>query len=225
MCGRYVLGLTEEGLRALFSIDEAVPWSPRYNIAPTQLVPILRIGKSGAREATLARWGLIPSWAKDPSIGNRMINARVETLAEKPAYRAAFKSRRCVVPTTGFYEWQKVEGRAKGPKQPFVFERADGKPYLLAGLWEVGSSESGERVVTFTIVTTEAVPPVAEVHERMPLIVSREAVSVWLDPAVEGSVALARVHEAAPVLLSARPVSTRVNNPREDDADLVARVG
>ncbi len=220
MCGRYLLALEPETFSAAFEVEISSrlrELGARYNIAPTQDVPIVRGTAAGGRELVLARWGLIPGWAKDAEIGNRMINARAETLTEKPAFRAAYRARRCVVPSSGFYEWQRRGGRTK---QPYLVRRGDGRPMGYAGLWESWSDpESGEVVVSFTIVTCAPNELMAELHDRMPVILAPEDYGRWLDPAAPEADALLRPCPSE--WLETLPVSTRVNSPRNDDAELL----
>ncbi|MEM8964154.1 MAG: SOS response-associated peptidase [Acidobacteriota bacterium] len=181
MCGRYTLSTDPGELLTELGVEpEAI--QPRFNIAPTQSLPVVRATKSGdGRELAYLRWGLVPSWAKDEKIGNRMINARSETAAEKPSFRSAMKRRRCLIPTDGFYEWKK-EGSVK---QPYHIHRADRRPFVFAGLWERWSR--GEQPLdTFTILTTSPNPFMASLHDRMPVILPTETWNRWLDPAIEG---------------------------------------
>lgn len=200
-----------------FRLDVAEPLRPRYNIAPTQDVPVVRTTPDGQRELVMMRWGLVPSWADDPAIGNRMINARGETVAEKPSFRAALKKRRCLVVADGYFEWKKT-GKAK---QPYLFHFDDDRPFALAGLWERWS-KGGEPLETCTIITTDASPLAATAHDRMPVILDGAALDMWLDPEVDDSAALAGFlrpfeHDA----MIATPVSTRVNSPANEDAACV----
>lgn len=177
MCGRFVLNATPEQLKALFDLPEAPTVEPRYNIAPTQPVAIVRLDAKGQeREFAHTLWGLIPSWSKDPSVGSKMINARAETVAEKPSYRAAFKRRRCLVPATGFYEWQKQGTN----KQPFFIHMADKQPFAIAGLWEQWMSPDGSELQTCALLTTSANELMESLHDRMPVIVAPEDYAQWL---------------------------------------------
>ena len=214
MCGRYALTTPPDVLAALFELTKLPALKPRYNIAPTQSVPIVRDGPDGGREMTVVRWGLIPSWAKDPAISGRMINARSETASEKPAFRAAFRHRRCIVPADGFYEWRKLDGG----KQPYYIGRADGRPMALAGLWEswTNHENAGEMIESCAILTTSANETISELHDRMPVILEPESIAAWLNPAAEGTAALAELLEpAAAGVLEFFPVSRRVNSPRQ----------
>jgi putative SOS response-associated peptidase YedK len=219
MCGRFSLTTPTEGLRALFGFDELPNLPPRYNIAPTQDVAGVRLaGDDGKPSFTLFRWGLIPSWAKDPSIGSRMINARAETIAEKPAFRAAFRRRRCLIPADGFYEWEKLPD---GGKQPWRVALEGGKPFAFAGLWEDWLGADGSEVETCTIVTTDAAPGIAKIHHRMPVILDPGDHMLWLRGTPDEAAAL--LHPFRGKLASYR-VSTRVNSVRNDDAALLEPV-
>jgi putative SOS response-associated peptidase YedK len=176
MCGRYSLTTPVESLRRLFGFTGLPNLAPRYNIAPTQDVPIVRQGAEG-RELAMVRWGLVPGWAKDLSIGNRMINARAETLAEKPAFRGSFKARRCLVPADGFYEWRSEGGK----KAPYRIVRPDGGPFAFAGLWERWKNPEGAPIDSMTIVTTEANRTLRMLHERMPVILDPGNFALWLE--------------------------------------------
>lgn len=212
MCGRFTLATPAEQIAALFGLEEVPELAPRYNIAPGQPIAVVRLSGSGRRELIWARWGLVPAWARDPALGARMINARCETVAEKPAFRAALKQRRCLVPADGFYEW-----RRDGPrKQPLYFSLVDGSPFAFAGLWERWQGTGGP-LETCTILTTAAGEAVSSVHDRQPVIVAPADYGPWLDPATSGSAALrmALQAELAPLLRS-YPVSSLVNDPSND---------
>jgi putative SOS response-associated peptidase YedK len=221
MCGRFAFFSPREAVQALFGTPLPPPPdgddTPRYNLAPSRRIPVIRALPDGAASGDWLRWGLVPSWAKDVAIGNRLINARVETVAETPAFRAAFRQRRCVVLASGFYEWQ-VRPVAK---QPYFMAPAAGSVLAFAGLWE--RHGSGDALLeTATIITTTATGPAAAVHDRMPLIVSPELLPAWLaGPAPD---ALAAVLAAPVPLLAAVPVSKAVNNPRSDGPELVVAV-
>lgn len=219
MCGRFTLSTPTDILVELFEIAAApMPeLPPRYNIAPTQGVAAVRIVPGGAvRELAVLRWGLVPFWAKDPDIGARTINARAETVAEKPAYRAAFRQRRCLLPADGFYEWRK-EGAAK---QPYLFRHQDGRPFAMAGLWELWRSADGPALETCTIITTEANDAVRPVHPRMPAILPPERYADWLDgDGRDGLQAMLRPYDGDD-LVGFR-VDRRVNAPDQDDPGLI----
>ncbi|MCG8586183.1 MAG: SOS response-associated peptidase [Pirellulales bacterium] len=213
MCGRYTLRTPAHVLVKQFNLPGLVELPERYNIAPTQTVVGVRASEDGSREAATFRWGLVPFWAKDPAIGNRMINARAETVATKPAYRAAFKRRRCLVLADGFYEWQK-QGKAK---QPFFMHMDDDGPFALAGLWERWGKDDDEAIESCTIITTEPSPLLADIHDRMPVILEESDHELWLDPDFENYEYLGSM--LRPFLderLVAEPVSSHVNNPRND---------
>lgn len=225
MCGRFSLTTAPEAMRALFGFDNLPNLPPRYNIAPTQQVAVVRTGDSTGRELVTMRWGLIPHWAKDASLGAKTINARAETLADKPSFRAAVKSRRCLVPADGFYEWRMEDGH----KQPFRIGMKGGAPFAFAGLWErwiatatgAGWTE-GDSVETVTIVTTVANEKLRPIHPRMPVILPPEAFAGWLDPANDpgAACALLRPYPAEPMAFYR--VSTAVNNVRNDDPGCIA---
>jgi putative SOS response-associated peptidase YedK len=218
MCGRFTLRTPNAVLLETFSLDSAIEFPLRYNIAPTQTVGVIRWDDEGRRELVGMQWGLIPSWAKDPAIGNRMINARSETVAEKPAFRAAWKRRRCLVVADGFYEWQKV-GRQK---QPYYIHRRDHRPFALAGLWEHWPGVTPP-LETCTILTTTASDLLQPIHDRSPVILSPEDYDAWLDPEFPGRDYLAGllVPSCDAETYALEPVSTRVNNPRYDQPDCI----
>jgi putative SOS response-associated peptidase YedK len=216
MCGRYSLTTAPEALRRLFDFDVTPNLEPRYNIAPTQSAPVVRPAADGTgRELAMLRWGLIPSWAKDASIGNKMINARAETVAEKPSFRSAFRHRRCLVPADGFYEWRR-EGEIR---QPFRIGMKGGAPFAFAGLWESWTGqEDGTAIETFTIITTNANRRLLPIHARMPVILAPEAYDTWLDVGprtAEPALAILRPFREDPMAFYR--VSTHVNSPRNDD--------
>ncbi len=217
MCGRFTLRIDGELISIEWGWTKRLPTHPRFNIAPTQPVWAVRYEDGEARPVEL-RWGLIPSWAKDPSIGNRMINARAETLLEKPAFRQAFAKRRCLVLADGFYEWQ---AKGKGPKQPFWFHRADGGLITFAGLWEQWISPDGEPIETCTIITTASNAALRPVHERMPAIIPPADRPVWLDCTNPVSAVVPLLVPAPDDLLVATPVSAAVNAPASDGPALI----
>jgi putative SOS response-associated peptidase YedK len=215
MCGRYTLYAPKaEVLADLFGLTDVPPLEPRYNITPTQQVPAVRACTDApGRELVLLRWGLIPSWADDLSIGNRLINARAETVASKPSFRSAFRRRRCLLVADGFYEWAQEDGR----KQPYYFRLKDGQPFAFAGLWEEWQ-RGGESVASCTILTTTANNLLASYHERMPVILPRQDHSPWLDRQLQDPAMLEALLRPYPSgEMAAYPVSARVNNPRNDD--------
>lgn len=220
MCGRYTLTVTPELLRELFGFEVTPNLQPRYNIAPTQAAPVVRT-TDGARHLDLLRWGLVPSWSQDMSVASRLINARGETVAEKPSFRDAFASRRCLVPADGFYEWRR-EGEVK---QPFRIGFRGGAPFAFAGLWErwtapADAENAGETVETFAIVTTEANARLRPIHARMPVIVASADYEAWLTGDAGAAKAVVRPCPADDMAFYR--VTTRVNSVRNDDAECVA---
>ncbi len=221
MCGRYFLHSTADKLTALFGEMPMPLLSPRYNIAPTQPIPIIRQDVQGRREMVLVRWGLIPSWSKGPDSRYSMINARLETVTEKPAYRNAFRYRRCLIPADGFYEWH----TSGGAKQPYVLRAADKQPLALAGLWEHWQDANGNEIDSCSILVKAANQQVSRIHDRMPVIVSPKSFDLWLD-----------IHKQKPqpieTLLAAQqapdlaiyPVGRAVNSPKNDSPDLLEPV-
>jgi putative SOS response-associated peptidase YedK len=222
MCGRFSQTATPEMIAQLF--DVAVPplFAPHYNIAPSQPVAAIRIAPdTTTRQLVWLRWGLIPSWAKDPKIGHQCINAKAETVTEKPSFRAAFKTRRCLVIATGFYEWQ-VQGHAKQPVWVGLKSR---RPFAFAGLWEQWQPPEGEAVETCTILTTEPNELLRPIHNRMPVILSPASYDQWLDQTVQQAEPLKPLLRPYPSdELLAFPVSMLVNNPRHDASDCLEPV-
>ncbi|HUK82266.1 MAG TPA: SOS response-associated peptidase [Verrucomicrobiae bacterium] len=241
MCGRFTLTAEARSLAARFGVNyprgfagpaavdststsadtaQSRPdLTPRYNIAPTQSVIV--VNDTGQRQLVQMRWGLIPSWAKDESIGNRMINARAETIAEKPAFRAALKKRRCLIPADGFYEWQK-QGKLKQPVRIVLKSR---EPFAFAGLWELWNSPEGEEVLSCTIITTTANELLKQVHERMPVILPREAEAEWLDPNIqdpEKLLPLLKPYRSE--LMEFYPVDRIVNSPSNDTPQCIVPI-
>ena len=220
MCGRYSLTTPLEAVRQLFDFPERPNLAVRVNIAPSQAVAAVRPEpeKAGERHFVWLRWGLIPSWAKEPGIGNRMINARAETIAEKPAFRAAFRRRRCLIPADGFYEWKTEQGL----KQPYRIALESGAPFAFAGLWErwEGSGADGA-VESCTIITTEANDRLQAIHHRMPVILAPNAYEPWLDPATPGAEAQALLGPAPSEWFTAYRVSPKINSPANDDPALI----
>jgi putative SOS response-associated peptidase YedK len=243
MCGRFTLRAPASTIAEAFQVLDVQPIEPRFNVAPTQQVAAIRLSpESGRREFAWLKWGLVPSWAKDPAIGNRMINARAESVAEKPAFRGAFRHRRCLVVADGFYEWQRTGSR----KQPYFIRLRDGQPFAFAGLWEswegktvpgtvfapdlFSTQELSAKTVpgtvlleTCTLITTGPNELMEPIHDRMPAILPPADYERWLDPAIQEPgklLPLLRPYSADAML--AVPVSARVNNPKNDDAQCVA---
>ncbi|CUR55875.1 conserved hypothetical protein [metagenome] len=242
MCGRYASSRKPEDLIEEFEITDSrvgVPLEPDYNVAPTKEVyavmerpPSQDRSAPAERQLRTLRWGLVPSWAKDPSIGNRMINARMETVAEKPSYRRAFSSRRCLLPADGYFEWYPTTETTKAGKpvkQPFFIHPVDGGVLAMAGLYEIWKDPTREEDDpdlfrwTCTVITTDAEDSLGHIHDRMPLMVTPERWADWLDPTISGKDRLlSLLVPAAPGLLEAFPVSTAVNNVRNNGPELVA---
>ncbi len=221
MCGRFTQSLTGEAIAGAFDLADVPTWRPRYNLAPTQNIPAILLGESSDRTFKSLRWGLIPPWAKDPAMGARLINARSETVTEKPSFRSAFKKRRCLVLADGFYEWQKTQGK----KQPFYFRLESGQPFGFAGLWEQWPSPEGDVWQTCTILTTDANSLLRQVHDRMPVMLHPEDYDRWLDPQnhdTEALQSLLRPYESEAMLSYA--VSPLVNSPTHDQPDCVAAI-
>src|SRR5665647_3840162 len=217
MCGRYTVTSSPEVLRALFRYQEQPNFPPRYNIAPTQPIAIVRL-MDGKRQFALVRWGLLPSWVKDPKTFSLLINARGESVVEKPAFRAAMKRRRCLVPADGFYEWKSVAGR----KQPFYVRAKSGGPFAFAGLWETWTGPNGQELDTAAIVTTRANWTLSPIHDRMPVVVPPEAFDLWLDSAtVDATTAAALIQPAPDDLFEVYEVSTTVNRTANDNPKLL----
>ena len=220
MCGRFAFYSPRQAVLDTFGVDPGADPVESYNRAPSQKSLSVRLTSEGVREATWLQWGLVPSWAKQPDIGNRMINARSETVAEKPSFRAAFRRRHCIVLADGFYEWQQLDGR----RQPWFITTAGAGPFGFAGLWEHWD-KAEKPLETFTILTTDACPALKDIHHRMPVVIAGEHASDWLDSERDPSEALNSVLERArKAAFECWPVSTRVNNPRHQGPDLVQPV-
>jgi putative SOS response-associated peptidase YedK len=220
MCGRFTLQIPAELLAELFGLVEPPEIPARYNIAPTQQVAAVRRHEGGNRLDFL-RWGLIPSWAKDPSIGSKMINARSETLDEKPSFRAAFKHRRCLVLASGFYEWEVLGGK----KVPRYLRLKDGSPMAFAGLWESWRAPDGENLETCTILTTAANSLIEPLHQRMPVILHPGDYDRWLDRTLSDPAQLKDLLQTYPSeAMEGWTVSTQANSPKRDDPELIAPV-
>lgn len=220
MCGRFTSLLSPELLSVIYGVLAPPDLSPRYNIAPSQPVMIVRQDASDQRELTTVSWGLIPSWSKDPSLSHSLINARRETVSEKPSFRFAFKHRRCIIPASGFYEWVSVGGT----KQPWYIKGFEDRPLSLAGLWEHWQSPDGSLIETCTIITTTANELMSSIHDRMPVILPPESIAIWLEPNSKPEELAGLLRPCEPKYLAAYTVSNLVNNPRFDGAACIARV-
>jgi putative SOS response-associated peptidase YedK len=223
MCGRYRLSRRKQIITEHFdAISDADDWAPRYNIAPTQAVPVIRQHPSEpSRHLSLMRWGLIPSWSKDSSGAAKMINARSETAHTLPAFRDATKYRRCLVPADGFYEWT----RSGNSKQPYCFEVNEGKLFAFAGLWEGWKDASGDWIKTCTILTTTANAVTSAVHDRMPVILEPGDYDLWLDPGMKDSTAVSELLKPFDAQgMRCYHVSNRVNNVQNDDDECSCRL-
>jgi putative SOS response-associated peptidase YedK len=230
MCGRFTLTTPVQRLAEQFELSGELPGiAPSYNIAPTQEIAAVAADSEGERKLRRLHWGLVPRWSKDPEIGNRMINARAETVAQKNSFKSAFKKRRCLILADGFYEWQRNQS-GSGPKQPYYIRLETGTPYAFAGLWESWEGEDGtgnrRTIHSTTIITTEANELVGEIHHRMPVILPPESYETWLDTSIQAP------EELMPLLvpypsqaMEAYPVSTHVNKPANDDPGCIDPVG
>ncbi len=222
MCGRFTITIDADSLQMAFDLESAPPdWKPRYNAAPTQMVGVIREGPS--RLVEWMRWGLVPFWAKDPSVGSQLINARAETAAEKPSFRRAFQSQRCLIPADGFFEWKQEEGQ-KGPRQPYYFRMRDGRPFAFAGLWERWQPEgAAEPLLSCTILTCAPNALLAQYHNRMPVLLRGEAMGGWLHgDSRAGLEALLRPYPAEE--MTAYAVSRLVNRASVDTAACIQKV-
>ncbi len=215
MCGRYVLSTRPDELAAHFGLDAYCDYPPRWNIPPGTDIPVIRHSPEGKRVLDLLRWGLVPHWAKDASMGQRLNNARAETVADKPAFRDAFQRRRCLIPADGFYEWKTVD---KG-KQPYYFSLRSGEPMALGGLWEAWRAPDGSVLRTCAIVTTGPNDLMASIHERMPLIIAPEHWQTWLAASAQAALALLSPYPVEP--MQAWPVHRRVSKVSEDSPALI----
>jgi len=218
MCGRFTITLEAADLQQDLGItDMPLDWQPRFNVAPTQ--PVAAVLDANTRKAEWLRWGLIPSWAKDPTIASSLINARSETVAEKPSFRQAFNRRRCLILADGFYEWKRYASQ-KGHSQPYYFQRIDKKAFVFAGLWETWKPPEGEPIRTCTIITCAANEIVSPVHERMPVMLSGESMWNWIEfsspDALKGILL-----PYPPDWMKAFPISRLVNNANKESPDMV----
>jgi putative SOS response-associated peptidase YedK len=221
MCGRYSITTPTEALRRLFDFSGHPNLGPNYNVAPTSIVPLVRLNKSG-RELAMARWGFIPSWTKEVRT-KPLINARAETVAEKPSFRGAFKYRRCLVPADGYFEWQKSDD---GSKQPWHIHRADHRPFGMAGIWETYLDRDGTELDTLAILTSAANDKLAALHNRMPVIIPPDQFDRWMgtDPKAAGSL-VDLLQPTQSDFFTAYPVDKRVGRVGQDDADIVKPIG
>lgn len=218
MCGRFTITLEAADLQQDLGIaDMPADWQPRFNVAPTQSVAAVL--DANTRRAEWLRWGLIPSWAKDPTIASSLINARSETVAEKPSFRQAFNRRRCLILADGFYEWKRAANQ-KGPSQPYYFQRIDKKAFVFAGLWETWKPPEGEPIRTCTIITCAANEIVSPVHERMPVMLSGESMWNWLEPSSPDSLK-GILLPYPPDWMEGFPISRLVNNANRESPDMV----
>ncbi len=218
MCGRFALSLSPDDITRVFNLTECADFSPRYNIAPSTAVPTIRRSPQGDSVLHLLHWGLVPHWSKDPTIGNRLINARAETLTEKPSFRTAFLKRRCLLPADGFYEWD----HRGGTKQPYYFTDTNGELLAFGGLWESWQAPDGTLLRSTCIITTNATDEVALIHDRMPLIIHPQAVDTWLTGATVEAGALLKPSSYG--TLRSWPVSRKVNRVSEEGAELIQPV-
>ena len=222
MCGRFILIAVGRIVAERFQLENEPDLEPRYNIAPSQLVAaVIRDHVSARRELKMLRWGLVPGWAKDPSLGYKMINARSESAPEKPAFRNAFRRRRCLVLADGYYEWDK----GMKPKQPYLLRMKDGQPFAFAGLWEWWQGAEGEIIESCTILTTDANELVMVLHDRMPVILPSAAYASWIDTETQKPDTLRELLVPHPAdRMESYPVSTKVNNASYDEADCIQPV-
>ncbi len=219
MCGRFTLSQPTSAIASAFNLTQTPHLEPSYNIAPTQLIPaIISAPEQGEKQLQMLRWGLIPSWAKDPAIGAKLINARAETVSEKPSFKAAFKRRRCLIVADGFYEWQRQERK----KQPYYFRLQNGQPFAFAGLWEHWKSPNEQILVSCTILTTEANNLLRPIHDRMPVILDEKDYDLWLDPEVQQPELLQPpLHPYPADLMTSYAVSTKVNSPKNNTPECI----
>lgn len=220
MCGRFTSLLSPELLESVYGVRPPASLAPRYNIAPTQRVHIVREDDAGSRECAEARWGLVPHWAKDLSLGNKLFNARCETVAEKSSFRNAIRHRRCIVPASGFFEWAETP---KG-KVPYYITAREGSPFSIAGIWENWKTPGGGMLESCTLLTTEANSLMATIHERMPVILQPSDFEAWLDRSVTDSQELQRFYQPYPAeLMQEWPVSTFINSPVHNSYECIQR--
>lgn len=221
MCGRFTLSQSAAAIASAFHLNEVPNLEPQYNIAPTQTVATIQQTEPNQRQLKMLRWGLIPAWAKDAAIGARLINARSETVNEKPSFRSAFRQRRCLIVADGFYEWQ----RQAGKKQPFHIRLQNGQPFAFAGLWEHWQSPEGELIESCTILTTEANDLLRPIHDRMPVILEPEVYDVWLDlTAAQPDKLQQLLHPYPAKAMTAYAVSTKVNKPTNNTPECISQL-
>lgn len=216
MCGRFSLATTPEELALHFNLKKKVTVAPRYNIAPSQQILIVR-SEHLDKKLTAMRWGLIPHWAKDEKIGYKMINARIETVAEKPSFRDAFKKRKCLIPATGFYEWKHQGSR----KQPYFIKMKNGVLFSMAGIWESWKSPEGKEIESCSIITTKANTIVGKIHDRMPVIIKKESYGLYLDGDINP---LDYLEPYSPYKMIAYPVSSMVNNVKNEGEGCIKKI-
>ncbi len=222
MCGRFTLTAAPDVVARAFELDEVPRLEPRFNIAPGQGVATIHRSREGERVLALRRWGLVPRWARDPKIGSRLINARSETVAEKPAFRDAFRRRRCLVPADGFFEWAAAQS---GPRQPWYIGLTGHPCFGIAGLYESWEGPEGERIDSCLLLTTDANQRLRRIHARMPVILGPGDFALWLDPGVTEPAQLAPLLRSYPdEAIELRPVSRRMNRPEHDDSACIARL-
>ena len=217
MCGRFAFFAPPDAIARQFGLTEPPSLEPRYNISPTQPVPVVRKDRQGTARLDMLRWGLIPRWAKDASIGNRMINARAETVSEKPAFREAFTRRRCLILASGFYEW----GETPSGKRPFFISRSDEEIMAFAGLWERWRPDADQVVDSCVIITTNAAPGLKAIHERMPVVLPPDTQTVWLADGATPEDCLGALRSSIAEGLDIRPVERTVNNPSNEGVELI----
>ena len=221
MCGRFAFYSPRESVQEYFGVEVPFAFEPRYNVAPSQEVMVIRQQANTQPETEMLKWGLVPFWAKDSEIGSRMINARAETVAEKPAFRQAFKQRRCVILADGFYEWHTEEGR----KTPYFISFKVDHPFGMAGLWENWHANDQPPLETCTIITTAASRSISRLHERMPVILDAPTTMDWIQPECEPDALLAMLKSCDDGEIQAWPVSRTVNNPANQGSTLIERAG
>lgn len=223
MCGRYVLHGPQSRLRERFELGDCPDWQARYNIAPQSEVLVVRVRPGIGRVGQMVRWGLIPRWAKDASIGLKLNNARAETVAEKPSFRGSFERHRCLIPASGFYEWQAVEEGGRTRKQPwYIRPREEGGYFAMAGLLAAWKSPEGKDIVSTCVITTGPNEVMTPIHDRMPVLLAPGQFDAWLDPGLRDVAALkAWLVPASPAGMIAHPVGSRVSNARNEGEDLI----